>query len=68
MLRASAEQVWEVISHPIQTDWSKLRLQRFDNASALARAVPCFVLRLNLEDPFWPLIEQTLDEPRAGAA
>jgi len=69
MLVASAEQVWEVISHPIQTDWRTLRLQRFDNASELARDVPCFVLRLNLEDPFWPLIERAVGgELLAGAA
>ena len=61
MLAESAEQT--SISIPHMTDQDDLRahrLERFENACLLARSVPCYALNLNLCDPFWHEIEQTI--------
>ncbi len=39
-----------------------LRLQRLDNACALAQAIPAYRLCLSLSGPFWRLIEAVLAE------
>ena len=45
----------------------EIRGQAFENISALARAVPAFVLHMSPAGPFWEKIEEALDEARCAA-
>ena len=68
MLTDSAEQTSLSIPHITHKDNLRVhRLERFDNACSLARSVPCYTLNLNLRDPFWYEIEQTIGCQRGNA-
>jgi SynChlorMet cassette protein ScmC len=43
------------------------RLRRFDNICAIARAVPCHVLKVTRDGPFWEEIERTMPIGRQSA-
>lgn len=61
-ITASSEQLARAMSRQLSPDELRAeRLQRFENACALARAVSCYRLHFSLEGPFWEEIEDTLD-------
>ena len=62
LLSASAEQAsWPMPGHEEKNALRDLRLQRFDNICALAKAVPSYVLRLGPDGTFWQEIERALN-------
>ena len=62
LLNESAEQAsWAMPSHSEKNVLRGLRLQRFDNICALAKAVPSYVLRLGRDGAFWKEIERALN-------
>jgi len=63
LLIESAEQVSAVIQRGMEAqELRAVRLQRFDNVCALARAVPCYELHLSLTGAFWEEMERVLDD------
>jgi len=62
LLNASAEQAsWTMPCHEEKNALRELRLQRFDNICALAKAVPSYVLRMSTDGAFWQAIERALN-------
>lgn len=60
-----AEQLVSVLNHSLETRQQRtLRLLRFDNVCALAKAVPAHRLHLSLTGAFWEEIERVLDGDR----
>jgi len=61
LLVQSAEQTSQAMARGLSAaDTCALRLERFNNLCALARATPTFVLRISLTGTFWQEIEETL--------
>ncbi len=63
LLMQSTEQVvgpaqWGMV----RDDLRALRLRRFENVTALVGAIPCHILHLSLETPFWDTVDVVLDE------
>ncbi|MGC9348504.1 MAG: SynChlorMet cassette protein ScmC [Anaerolineae bacterium] len=57
----SAEQILGHIQSMIaQRDLRALRLRRFDNISSMVRTVPCYVLHVDLESPFWEVLDRRI--------
>ena len=60
-LSGSAEQIGRTQWEGVSTEESRrLRLRRFDNSCALARALPAFRLGLMRDGAFWQVMEQAL--------
>ena len=61
LLAESAEQLWwNMSSRLTETELRAQRLQRFQNVCALAKSVPCCLLRISLTGRFWEKIEEAL--------
>jgi SynChlorMet cassette protein ScmC len=62
LLVAAVEQVVSVMQVEMEAEELRLlRLRRFDNICALAKAVPCYELHLSLTGAFWEEMERVLD-------
>ena len=62
LLNESAEQAHCLISiHSEKNEMREIRLLRFDNICALAKAIPSYVLRLGRDGAFWQEIERSLN-------
>jgi hypothetical protein len=60
MLLETAEQALYRLSR-LDDDLSIHRLQRFENACIMVKAVPCFVLYLSLKGAFWEKMDAAVD-------
>ena len=64
LLVECAEQASQLMARGLRTEETRaLRLERFNNLCAVARAVPAHVLHISLTGAFWHGIEQTLEGP-----
>jgi SynChlorMet cassette protein ScmC len=61
LLVESAEQILGHIQSMIaQDDLRALRLRRFDNISGMVHTVPCYLLHVDHEGPFWEVIDRPI--------
>jgi len=69
LLVESAEQASRPMSRGMEENEVRaLRLHRFDNVSALAQTVPCYLLRLTLTGGFWHEIERAIAQNSRDAS
>lgn len=69
LLVESAEQASRPMSRGMEENEVRaLRLQRFDNVSALAQTVPCYLLRLTQTGGFWHEIERAIAQNSRDAS
>jgi SynChlorMet cassette protein ScmC len=62
-----AEQVSAVMQRGMEAEAVRaLRLRRFDNICALAKAVPCYELRISMTGAFWKEMERVLGLEGSG--
>jgi hypothetical protein len=67
LLVEATEQVMAAMQRDMTVDQRRaIRLRRFDNICALAKAVPCYELHLSLTGAFWEEMERALADPRAA--
>jgi SynChlorMet cassette protein ScmC len=61
LLTESSEQVSQLMAlDQSEEGLRRLRRERFQNASAMARVIPCYSLELSLHGKFWETIESVL--------
>ena len=66
LLVKSAEQILAARQRGLEVEEvRRLRLRRFDNICALAKAVPCFELHVSLNGSFWEDMERVLEDKGA---
>lgn len=62
LLEASEQASWPITNRMEAAPVRMIRMNRFENACRMVKALPCYVLRLNMTGPFWDDIESVLKE------